>query len=48
MGKKEKVILVEGGKLGKEFQTAELRRGFVVNYLWPEKKVKIYNPKSLS
>jgi len=48
MAKKEKVILTGGSEQGKNFKVTELRKGFVINYLLPNKKVMLYNKKSLS
>lgn len=48
MKKLEKVILLQNNKLGKKYQTKEVRRGFVVNYLLPRKEVLLVNEKSLS
>jgi len=47
MAKKEKVILIENGELGKNFKVTELRRGFITNYLLPTKKIMLYNKRSL-
>jgi ribosomal protein L9 len=47
MAKKEKVILIENGELGKNFKVTEVRRGFITNYLLPMKKIMLYNKRSL-
>jgi len=48
MKKKEKVIFIGNNELGKNFKISELRRGFIINYLLPNKKVMLYNEKSLA
>jgi ribosomal protein L9 len=48
MKKKEQVILLENSRLGKIFEIKEVKRGFVVNHLLPQKKVLLYNHNNFS
>lgn len=44
----EKVILLKDNKLGNKYEIKEFSRGFVTNYLLPQKGVLIYNKTNLS
>ena len=46
--KREKVILLQNDKVGEKYQTKELRKGFVINYLLPRVEVLLYNSKNVS
>jgi len=48
MKKREKVILLSKNKWGEKYEVKEFSRGFILNYLLPQKQVLLANEKSLS
>ena len=48
MKKREKVILLHKNQWGKKYEIKEFPRGFILNYLLPQKQVLLANEKNLS
>ena len=48
MKKREKVILLSKNKWGEKYEIKEFSRGFILNYLLPQKQVLLANEKNLS
>lgn len=48
MSKHEKVIFLRKTKWGEKYEVKELPRGFVLNYLLPQKEVAFHNEKNLA
>ena len=43
--KKQKIILLQGSKIGEKYETKEIKRGFA-NYLWKQKVFLFANKKN--
>jgi len=48
MKKTEKVILLHKSQWGKKYEIKEFPRGFILNYLLPQKQILLANEKNLS
>lgn len=48
MLKRERVILLRDSKWGQKYETKELKRGFVVNYLLNKAEILFYNDRNLA
>ena len=48
MKKREKVIFLNKNRWGEKYEIKEFTRGFILNYLLPQKQVLLANEKNLS